>query len=257
MCRQKIGSCDKRGKMYYLPLADFAGKITSVTPYSLDIDTYQQMAWLGVVIFEIEGIYFRGLSPISVVFRFPEVNLRTYVQHKGKPGVFFLSLDVGNWASLTISKRWYHLLYCKAKISYRKEGYTFHCQSVRNGNSHNPITFKGSFTTDLRSYFPEEGTIDHWLTERYCLYSLDRRGNIYCGDIHHSHGLLQKLPPTSVTIHFQHRLGLTSAKMSRFFFFQKGLDALFWNIKKIEETLSENNIYIHRIITFKYAYLTE
>ena len=106
-------------------------------PSTLEIDTYQQMAWLGVVIFEIEGIYFRGLPPISVVFRFPEVNLRTYVQHKGKPGVFFLSLDVGNWASLSISKRWYQLPYCKAKISYRKEGNTFHCQSVRKGNSNN------------------------------------------------------------------------------------------------------------------------
>ena len=58
-------------------------------PSSLEIDTYQQMAWLGVVIFEIEGIYFRGLSPISVVFKFPEVNLRTYVQHKGNLVYFF------------------------------------------------------------------------------------------------------------------------------------------------------------------------
>ena len=208
-------------------------RLRSSIPSSLDIDTYQQMAWLGVVIFEIEGIYFRGLSPISVVFRFPEVNLRTYVQHKGKPGVFFLSLDVGNWASLAISKRWYHLPYCKAKISYRKEGNTFHCQSVRNGNSNNPITFKGSFTTDLRSYFPEEGTIDHWLTERYCLYSLDRKGNIYCGDIHHKPWSLQKAQAVLSNNTLPAPFGIDISEDEPILHFSKGLDALFWNIKKI------------------------
>lgn len=201
-------------------------------PSTLEIDTYQQMAWIGVVLFEIEGIYFRGLSPISVVHKFPEVNLRTYVQHKGKPGVFFLSLDVGNWASLVISKRWYHLPYRNAKISYRKEGSTFHCQSVRKGKSTIPITMKGSFTPNSESYYPEEGTIDHWLTERYCLYSLDRRGNIYCGDIHHKPWLLQKAQAVISDNTLPTPFGIDISEVEPILHFSKGMDTLFWNIKK-------------------------
>jgi uncharacterized protein len=201
-------------------------------PSTLEIETYQQMAWLGVVIFEIEGIYFRGLSPISVVLKFPEVNLRTYVQHKEKPGVFFLSLDVANWASLSIAKRWYHLPYCKAKISYRKEGNIFHCQSVRKGNSNIPITFKGSFTPDSVSYFPEEGTIDHWLTERSCLYSQDRRGNIYCGDIHHKPWPLQKATAEISNNTLPTPFGINISEKKPILHFSNGVDTLFWNIKK-------------------------
>ena len=31
----------------------------------------------------------------------------------------------------------------------------------------------------------EPGSLEHWLTERYCLYAADRRGRIFRGDIHH------------------------------------------------------------------------
>ena len=202
-------------------------------PSTLEIDTYQDSAWLGVIIFVIEGIYFRGLSPISVVFKFPEVNLRTYVQHGGKRGVFFLSLDVGNWASLAISKGWYHLPYCSAEISYRKEGDTFHCHSLRKGKSDNPITFTGSFTPDLEVYFPEDGTIDHWLTERYCLYSQDNRGNLYCGDIHHKPWPLQKAEAIISTNTLPTPFGIDISKPEPTFYFSEGVDTLFWNIKKI------------------------
>ena len=207
-------------------------RLRSSIPSSLDIDTYQQMAWLGVVIFEIEGIYFRGLPPISVVFSFPEVNLRTYVQHKGKPGVFFLSLDVGNWASLAISKRWYHLPYCKAKISYRKET-PFTVKVCVTEIVKLPLHSKGVLQTDLRSYFPEEGTIDHWLTERYCLYSVDRKGNIYCGDIHHKPWSLQKAQAVLSNNTLPAPFGINISVDEPILHFSKGLDALFWNIKKI------------------------
>ena len=29
------------------------------------------------------------------------------------------------------------------------------------------------------------GTLDHWLTERYCLYAVDRASRIYRAEIHH------------------------------------------------------------------------
>ena len=40
---------------------------------------------------------------------------------------------------------------------------------------------------------PEPGTLEHWLTERYCLYTVDRRGRILRAEIHHPPWPLQ--PP--------------------------------------------------------------
>ena len=162
-------------------------------PSFLEIDTYNGSAWLGVVVFVMEGIYPRGLSSISLTPTFPEINVRTYVHYNGKPGIFFMSLDVGDWASCTIAKRWYRLPYKKADISSRKEGQTFHCQSVRKGTKNPPIPFQVKYTPLSEVYFPKEGTLDHWLTERYCLFSSNNGGNIFCGEIHHRPWPLQKV----------------------------------------------------------------
>ncbi|MEK4970087.1 DUF2071 domain-containing protein [Cytobacillus sp. FSL R7-0696] len=74
-------------------------------PDSLQIDTFNNYAWLGIVAFVMEGIYPRGIPAVSITPKFPEVNLRTYVKYNGKPGVYFLSLDVENWASYKIAKK--------------------------------------------------------------------------------------------------------------------------------------------------------
>ena len=146
-------------------------------PSSLQIDTFDGSAWLGVVVFVMKGIYPRGLSSVSLTPKFSEVNVRTYVQYDGKPGVYFMSLDVGDLASLTIAKRWYRLPYHPAHISIQKEGQTFHYESIRKGKTNTPITSKGTYTPLSDVFFPKEGTLDHWLTERYCLYSTDHRAN--------------------------------------------------------------------------------
>ena len=94
-------------------------------PSTLEIDTYNGSAWLGVVVFVMEGIYPRGLSSISLTPKFPEINVRTYVQYDGKPGIFFMSLDVGDWASYTIAKKWYRLPYKKSQFLFNKKGKPF------------------------------------------------------------------------------------------------------------------------------------
>ena len=114
-------------------------------PRSFQIDTFDGSAWLGVVVFVMEGIYLRGLSAVTLTPKFAEINVRTYVQCNGKPGVYFMSLDVGDWASLMIAKRWYRLPYQSAQVSFQKEGQTFQCQSIRKGKTKIPIAFKGKY----------------------------------------------------------------------------------------------------------------
>jgi len=201
-------------------------------PSVLEIDTYNGSAWLGVVVFVMGGIYPRGLSSISLTPPFPEINVRTYVHYNGKPGIFFMSLDVGDWASCTIAKRWYRLPYKKADISSRKEGQTFYCQSVRKGTK-NPLTsFQVKYTPLSEVYFPKDGTLDDWLTERYCLYSTNNGINIYCSEIHHRPWPLQKVEAEISRNTLLMPFKIDGTEVQPIYHFSKGVDTFFWNIKK-------------------------
>ena len=82
-------------------------------------------------------------------------------------------------------------------------------------------------------FFPKEGTLDHWLTERYCLYSTDHRANIYCGEIHHRPWPLQKVE-TEITRHTLFKpFNIDLKNVQSISHFSEGVDSLLWNIQKI------------------------
>lgn len=208
-------------------------KLRPHIPTSLQIDTYKGTAWLGIILFVLEGIYPFGLSSISLTPKFPEINVRTYVTYNGKPGIYFLSIDVDNWASLKIAKHWYHLPYHSAHISFQKEGESFHCHSVRRENRNDPLSFHCKYASVSDVYAPKEGTLDHWLTERYCFYSSNNGVSIYCGEIHHQPWPLQKAKIELVnhTLFTPFHFDLPEEKPV--IHFSPGVDSLMWNIKKI------------------------
>src|SRR5437868_10882333 len=41
-------------------------------------------------------------------------------------------------------------------------------------------------------FLPRPDTVEHFLTERYCLYALDGSGRLICGEIHHPPWPLQR-----------------------------------------------------------------
>ncbi|MFD1707513.1 YqjF family protein [Siminovitchia sediminis] len=200
-------------------------------PSALEIDMYERTAWIGIVAFQMKGIYFRGLQSISVVPPFAEMNVRTYVTNNGKPGVFFMTLDVNDWASLNIAKRWYRLPYSPAAITILKSGETFYYKNNRKRSS---AEFYGNCTPVPGEYFPEEGTLDHWLTERYCFYTTDNKYNIYCGEIHHLPWPLQKAEITidRNTLFSQFHLDLSH--LQPIANYSKGVESFMWNCKKLQ-----------------------
>lgn len=201
-------------------------------PPSLQIDTFNRTAWVGIVAFVMAGIYPRGLSSLSILPAFPEINVRTYVQYEGKPGVYFMSLDVDDWASLTIAKRWLHLPYQPAKICIHKKENAFHCSSTRQKSNH-PIIYEGMHTPNSEIFFPIEGTLDHWLTERYCFFSSNKRENLFCCEIHHSPWPLQhaKTVVKKNTLFSPFHIDVNGIQPIAHF--SKGVDSLIWNIKSV------------------------
>ena len=77
-------------------------------PPSLEIDTFEGRAYLGVVPFGMEDVSPRGLPALPYLGAFPEVNVRTYVRDGAQDGVWFFSLDAGRRLAVN-SRRWHPL----------------------------------------------------------------------------------------------------------------------------------------------------
>jgi uncharacterized protein YqjF (DUF2071 family) len=156
------------------------------------------------------------------VSHFPELNVRTYVTLEGKPGVWFFSLDAANRLAVAAARRLFHLPYYRAEMrSEREDGYVDY-RSRRTHRHAAPADFAARYAAVGEARPAAPGTLEHWLSERYCLYSVDRHGRAYRGEIHHRPWLLQPavaeiasntmaaahgidLPDTPPLLHFSRR----------------------------------------------------
>ena len=156
-------------------------------PDTLEVDQLDGTAWVGVVPFRMTGIAHRVLPALPGTHRFEELNLRTYVTPKegAPPGVFFLTLDAANWLACRVARLTFNLPYRHARMSLRRAGDWIEYRSERRDPPRG-VGLAGRYRPTGDAFHATPGTLEHWLTERYCLYVPDRRGRLTRGDIHHA-----------------------------------------------------------------------
>ena len=147
--------------------------LRKLVPDVLPLDSFDGMGWIGVVPFHMTDIRLRGMPPIPGTDRFPELNVRTYVTVDGKPGVYFFSLDATNLLAVKTAQTVYYLPYKHAEMSVNRSGDVIDYKSKRKNGNH---TFECTYKPISEPYFAEKGSFDEWLTERYCLYTLNKNG---------------------------------------------------------------------------------
>ncbi len=162
-----------------------AAALRPLVPAQLELDTYQGQAWIGVVPFGMTGIHARGLPALPGLSAFLELNVRTYVTRDGRPGVYFFSLDAANRAAVWAARRWFYLPYHYARMSLRETDGWYWYRSRRIHRAVEPAEFVGRYRPVGNVFEAAPGSLDDWLTARYCLYSIDPRGRLFRGDIHH------------------------------------------------------------------------
>jgi uncharacterized protein YqjF (DUF2071 family) len=156
-------------------------------PEQLKLDTFDGDCWVGVVPFRMSGIRSRGMPAIPGLSRFPELNVRTYVTYGGKPGVYFFSLDAANLPAVWAARTFYHLPYFHAAMTSEERDGSIHYSSRR----HRMLAeFRGIYRPTSEVQLRDKGSIEHWLSERYCLYTT-HQGQVYRGEIHHQRWPLQ------------------------------------------------------------------
>jgi hypothetical protein len=195
-------------------------------PAGVELDLFDGQAWLGVVPFRMTGVRARFLPPLPGLSAFPELNVRTYAMAGGRPGVLFLSLDARSAVAVAAARRFFHLPYYRAEMTCRSEGDTV-IYSCRRAAAEPVAQFRGAYGPTGSVYRTRAGDLDHWLTERYCLYAADGRGQALRVDIRHEPWPLQpawarieantmadasgvRLPPTAPLLHFARRLDVVA-----------------------------------------------
>ena len=165
-----------------------ASALNPLLPPGLTLEQHSGSAWLAVVPFRMTGIRPRGLPVVPVLSETLELNVRTYVSHKGVPGVYFFSLDAASRLAVRIARRFFHLPYFDAEMECSQAGELFDYHSARRGSEaavHVRYRPTGSAVKSL------PGTLEYFLTERYALYTTDPRGTLLRGAIHHEPWPLQ------------------------------------------------------------------
>lgn len=209
-----------------------ADVLRPLIPAKLQIDTFDGQSWIGVVPFYMSHVRARGLPLIPGTNAFCELNVRTYVTDGNKPGVWFFSLDATNPLMVFGARTAFHLPYYRAEMSLKREGDTITYYSRRKHPGARPGEFSAIYCPSSPVFRSTPGTLASWFTERYCLYALDRGGQLYRGEIHHAPWPLQdaqadirvnsmaeaagiQLPNTAPLLHYAERLDVLTWYLQR------------------------------------------
>ena len=156
-------------------------------PAGLELDTYQGSAWVGVVPFLMSDVAPRCCPAIPGLSKFLELNVRTYVTRDGKPGVWFFSLDAESMFAVRAARATFNLPYMDADMDLHQPDTLSDIQydSHRTHRNEPSANFRGSYQAEGESFHAQPETLEHWLTARYCLYSANKKGELFRGEIDH------------------------------------------------------------------------
>jgi uncharacterized protein YqjF (DUF2071 family) len=204
-----------------------AAALRALIPPELELDTFDGQAWIGVVPFRMTGIRPRLGPALPWFSAFPELNVRTYVKRGGHSGVWFFSLDAANPVAVRVARWRFHLPYMDARMICLAKEDAVQYVSDRTHRGEPPAAFSARYRPTGDPFNAAAGTLDHWLTERYCLFAADPVGRLYRGDIQHVPWPLQpaeaeierntmteaigiRLPDIQPLLHFARRLDVTA-----------------------------------------------
>jgi len=194
-------------------------------PQELQADTFDGQAWLSYVFFRLtlRPAWLPLLPGLSSLL---ELNVRTYVRHRGQSGIYFLRMYADNRLAILASR----LL---TPLSY--ELATMVDQRRVNGNGHiecrpaaTPSAVLAADTQIMASPVQTAcGTLDRWLVERYRLFVARAVGPVLIADVEHPPWMIAPVRLSSVKNGLAQSLGLSVAEEPALAQYSPGVKAQF------------------------------
>lgn len=199
-------------------------RMRRLVPAPLELDLFEGSAWVAVTPFHISGLRFRYLPPL-LASNFLELNTRTYVTYKGIGGVFFFSLDASSRAAVLGARLGYYLPYFSARMQLEREGERLVYTSSRVSAE---AEFAGGYQPVAAVELRQPGSIEHFLTERYCLYTVSH-GIVRRAVIHHVPWPLQNAQAEISVNTVAAAAGIALPQTPHLLHFSKRIEVLVWH----------------------------
>ena len=210
-------------------------KLRPLIPPLFTLDTFEREAWVGVVPFRMSNVRPRGVPAIQGLSAFPELNVRTYVTMNSIPGVYFFSLDAGNALAVVAARMFFHLPSFHATMSCKCIDDTIHYNSHRIHRGAPDADFVAHYCPVAPVEYASRDSLIYWFTERYCLYTTDRHGKAFRGDIHHVQWPLQDAEAEFECNTVAAAAQITLRDVPSLLHFSKRLEVLIWPLRRAEE----------------------
>jgi len=209
-----------------------ASAMRSKVPPVFDLDLFDGRAWLGVVPFMMTNVSARGIPPLPGISTFPELNVRTYVRVGDRAGVYFFSLDAASAAAVHAARTLLNLPYHVATMTAdaTDAGVAYQCR--RDSGA---AEFSAHYLPTGRVFHAVPGSLEHFLSERYCLYNVNRRGTPYRLDIHHLPWPLQAAAAEIARNTMATPMGFDLPSSQPLLHFAKRLDVVAWRPARVSD----------------------
>lgn len=199
--------------------------VRRLVPSALELDTFEGSAWIGVTPFRMTSVRPILAPPIPTAHDFPELNVRTYVRHGGRPGVWFFSLDAASWLAVLAARAATNLPYFHARMRAQRLGEDVVYESIRAHPGARPAEFRARYRPTGPAFHSAPDSFEYWCTERYSLFT--RLNGLRRLDVEHARWSLQParidverntmaqaagiaLPSDAPRVHFSSRLDVVA-----------------------------------------------
>ncbi len=160
-------------------------QLEMLLPEEIELDLWEGQAWLGIVPFAMRGIRARRCPAFPGLSRSLELNVRTYVTRGGRPGVWFFSLDAAHPVLVHGARATFALPYYQARMQHEQVDGWDAFTSQRTHRQASAARFSARYRAAGEPFEPPPGSLEHWLTERYSFYTVDRRKRLRRCDVAH------------------------------------------------------------------------
>lgn len=204
-----------------------AARLRPLVPAAFDLDLFDDAAWLAIVPFSMTNVAPRGVPSLPWVSEFLELNVRTYVRVGDRPGIYFFSLDAGSALAVQAARTLFNLPYHPATM-HAGQTATGAIEYSSSRASAPPGELRATYEPSGPPFVPVKGSLEHFLTERYCLYNVGRSGAPYRLDIHHPPWTLHKASAWITQNTMADVNGLTVTGPPKLLHFAKRQDMVAW-----------------------------
>jgi uncharacterized protein YqjF (DUF2071 family) len=146
--------------------------VQRLLPRSLEVESVDGQAWVGLLPFRMRGVRIPGLPAVPWLSQFPETNVRTYVRGPdGQSAIWFFSLESARRPAVLAARATYWLPYFWADMSVDEDGGRVRYQSRRRWPGPSGATCRAVVERGGPFGVDDLGELDQFLTARYVLYT--------------------------------------------------------------------------------------